>query len=75
MTAFNQFPQKVKISIRGSWKPNFNFFESHCDKHFKHGHFAGAVHWLNQGLIAIAQIYRTPDWRCFNLLARPCTVT
>ena len=54
MPTFDQLTQKVKICVRCGWKPDFDFPKTHVHQHLEHHHFAGAVHRLNQRLIAIA---------------------
>ena len=64
MAPINKFAKEIKISVRGRGKPHLNFFEAHFNKHFEHTHFTHGIHRLNQRLIAITQINRTPGW-CF----------
>ena len=74
MVTFDKFSAEIEISIGSRRKADLDLSETHLHKHAEHRHFAGAVHGLNQGLIAVAQINTAPD-RCFgDGVARPGTI-
>ena len=52
----NQQANEIKIGLRSRREANFNFFEAHFDECVEHAQFALGVHWVDEGLIAVAKI-------------------
>ncbi len=61
----NKGSHKVKIRLRGRGKAHLDFFVTHPHQQLKHDAFALRAHRINQRLVAIAQIHRTPA-RCLG---------
>ena len=59
----DQQSHEIKIGLTRGWKTNFDLFESHFDERLEHAQLALWVHWIDQRLIAIAQINRAPQRR------------
>src|SRR5690606_16436381 len=60
--------------LRGRWKADFDFRETHIDQQAEHALLAVVSHRIDQGLIAVAQIDRAPDRRFFDALRWPGAV-
>ena len=71
---FDQLPHKIIIRLTCSRKTDFNFAEAHLDDRVEHPSLAHGVHGIDQSLIAIAQIYRTPKRRLLRPAVRPCSI-
>ena len=74
MAAFDQAAHEVEIGLRRGRKRHFDFLETDVAQHPEHAHLAFAVHRLEQGLIAVAQIGAQPDRRRAERLVRPLAV-
>ncbi len=65
---------EVKIGLRSRWEADFDFRETHIDQQAEHAFLSVVTHWVDQCLITVAQIDRTPDWCLFDALCRPGAV-
>ena len=61
----NDLTNEIKVRLARCGKPDFNLFEAHVDKSLEHAHFALRVHWVDQGLVAVAQVNTAPQ-RCLG---------
>jgi hypothetical protein len=53
---------------------DLDFLETHCDERVEHPQLALVSHRLDEGLVAVAQIHGTPDWRLGDRATRPSPV-
>ena len=60
---FNNLANEIKVRLAGCGESDFDFFEAHVDQSFEHAHFALRVHWVDQGLVAVAQVNTAPQRR------------
>ena len=65
---------EIEIRLRSGRKTDFDFRETHIDQQAEHALLAVMAHGVDQGLIAITQIDRTPDRCLFDTLGRPGAV-
>ncbi len=65
---------KVEIRLRGGWKTDFDFLETHVQQQLEHARLAIMTHRIDQRLIAVTQVHRTPDRGLVDGLAGPCAV-
>ena len=71
---FDNVPYEIKISLGGRGETHFNLLVAHTHQQFKHAVLALGAHRIDQGLVAVAQVHRTP-LRCgINHLVWPGTV-
>ena len=71
----DQQTHKVVIGLTRGWKTNFDLFESHFHKRLEHAQLSLWVHWVDQRLIAVTQVNRTPQRRFVDDVIRPGTVS
>ena len=74
ITFFHAPAGEIEIRLRGGGKADFDFLESHVEQQRKHAYFAVMPHRIDERLITIAQIDRTPDRCLFDTLGRPLPV-
>ena len=71
---FDNVPHEIKIGLGGRGETHLNLFVTHAHQQFKHAALALGAHRIDQGLVAVAQVHRTP-LRCgINHLVWPGTV-
>ena len=71
---FDDLAHEIKVELRCAGKAHFNLFVTHLDQQIEHRQFAVRIHRIDQRLIAIAQINRTPLRRFSDSLGRPGAV-
>ena len=74
MAALDQLADKVEVGVGGRWEADLDLLEAHTDQGVEHPHFAGAIHRVDQSLIAVPQIHGTPDRRLVDHRVRPGAV-
>ncbi len=71
---FNQLPAEIKVGLACSRKSDFYLLEANFDQKIKKTLLLSNRHGLDQRLIAIAKINRTPSGCGFNNLVWPATI-
>ena len=71
---FNKAAHEIEFSIAGTRKSNFNFFKTDFYKEIKKFQLLFNTHRIDESLISISQINRTPHWSFCNFFVRPCAV-
>ena len=61
----NEQANKIEIWLRCRWEANFNFLKTHFHECVEHAQLAFWVHWIDERLIAVAKVDRTPQ-RCLG---------
>ena len=57
----DQLADEVEVGLAGRREPDLDLLEAHRDEFFEHAHLAGGIHWIDEGLVAVAQVDRTPQ--------------
>ena len=80
----DQLAHKVEFGLRRGGKADFDLLEAHLHQQVEHAQLACGVHWLDQRLVAVAQVGGQPDRRfrqlrvgpaaAFELHGRKCAV-
>ncbi|MNL21994.1 hypothetical protein D3C87_1433110 [compost metagenome] len=65
---------KIEVRLRSGRKTDLDFLEAHFEQQLEHAGLAVVTHGVDQRLVAVTQVHRTPDRRLVDGLARPCTV-
>ena len=60
---FDQLPEKVEVGLARRRKADLDLLETHLDEFGEHLQFAGGIHRVDEGLVAVAQVDRAPTWR------------
>ncbi len=71
---FNGPAAEVEIRLRSGRETDLDFRETHIDQQAEHALLAVMPHGVDQSLVAVAQIDRTPDRRLFDAFGRPSAV-
>lgn len=69
-----QLAQKIVLNLGCCRKSDLNLLESQFQKQPEHLHLLFYIHWIDQCLIAIAQIHAAPHRCMLNLFVRPFTL-
>ncbi|MNU52736.1 hypothetical protein D3C71_417530 [compost metagenome] len=65
---------EIEIGLRCGREADLDFLEPHVQKQLEHPRLAVMAHRVDQRLVAIAQVDRTPDRRLLDRLRRPSAV-
>ena len=74
LIALNNLADKVEVRLGGRGEAHFDLLVTHGYQQVEHAVLALRGHRINQGLVTIAQIHRTPLRGHSNLLIRPRAV-
>ncbi len=71
---FDQLAYEVEVGLAGGREANFDFLETHLDQRVEHPPLALRVHWVDECLIAVAQVDAAPNRRTLVHLVGPGAV-
>jgi hypothetical protein len=65
---------EVEVGLRCGGETDLDFLEAHVEQQLEHAGLAVMAHRVDQRLVAVAQVHRTPDRRLGDHLAGPGAV-
>ena len=65
---------ELEVGRRGRREPHLDLLEPHLDEHLEHLALARHVHRVDEGLVAVTQVYRAPQRRLGDDLVGPGAV-
>ena len=71
---FNELANEIKVRLAGRREAHFNFGETDLAEFFEHTALAFGVHGVDESLIAVAQVDRTPQRSFVDHLVGPRAV-
>ena len=72
---FDELTNKIKVGLTGRRETHFDFGEANLAEFFEHAALALGVHRVNQRLVAIAQVDRTPQRSFVDHFVRPRAIS